>query len=351
VASRHLIVNSDPMTNFNDRDPIPQSTTIINEQFGGSMMIYTTLEATEAKRFLDPQALAAVDRFQDEVKAIPGVGASLSVVDFLRTMNRAMNEGDPAADVVPPTRNLVGTYLMLYSGENIDHYINYDANRLNIETRLTTTSTGDLERIMGLMDQVADRHLRSLADIKVVIGGHARIVVDMLNIIVYGQIYSIFLSMIFVFIITSVMFRSPIAGLFTAVPITLATVINFATMSVLRIPLEPATAVTSCIGIGVGVDYGIHFIAKYQIMRQRGFQGRELVESTMASAGKSIFFNAAVVIGGFLVLVISMFPPVRHMGFMVSLNMFTSYLASVTVLPAMLAWFQPAFIGSRERSE
>jgi predicted RND superfamily exporter protein len=343
-AARNLIVNSDPMSNFNDADPIPKSTKIVNEQFGGAMMIYTTLEANEPKRFLDPEALKAVDRFQDEVKAMTNVGAALSAVDFLKMMNRAMNENDPAADVTPPTRNLVGTYLMLYSGENIDHYINYDANKLNIETRVTTSSTKELERIMGLMEKAADKHLRSLPDVKVAIGGHARIVVDMLNIIVYGQIYSIFLSMIMVFIITSVMFRSPIAGLFTAVPISLATVFNFATMSVLGVPLEPATAVTSCIGIGVGVDYGIHFIAKYQIMWQRGLRGKELVELTMASAGKSIFFNAAVVIGGFLVLVTSMFPPVRHMGFMVSLNMFTSYLASVTILPAMLAWLQPAFI-------
>jgi predicted RND superfamily exporter protein len=33
---------------------------------------------------------------------------------------------------------------------------------------------------------------------------------------------------------------------------------------------------------------------------------------------------------------------------MVSLNMFTSYLASVTVLPAMLAAFRPRFCEPRE---
>jgi predicted RND superfamily exporter protein len=170
------------------------------------------------------------------------------------------------------------------------------------------------------------------------------VMIDMLNFIVYGQVYSIFLSMLLVFIITSVMFRSLVAGFFTSAPICLATAFNFGVMALLRIPLEPATAITACIGIGVGVDYGIHFIAKYQIMRQRGFRGQELVQATMASAGKSIFFNAAVVIGGFLVLVVSAFPPTRHMGFMVSLNMFTSYVASVTLLPALLAWIDPAFI-------
>jgi predicted RND superfamily exporter protein len=182
----------------------------------------------------------------------------------------------------------------------------------------------------------------------VAIGGHAPVLIDLINIIVYGQIWSIVLSGILVFFITSVMFWSPIAGLFCAAPITLATAFNFATMAVLGIKLEPATAVTACIGIGVGVDYGIHFIAKYQIMRQRGDTGRALVESTMASAGKAIFFNASIVIGGFLVLLTSQFPPSRHMGFMVGLNMFTSYVAAVTVLPAMLAWLKPRFCEPKE---
>jgi hypothetical protein len=344
IAARGVNVDSDPMSNFNQTDPIPISTTLINKMFNGAIVIHTTLESPTEKRFLDPAALKAVDEYQQAVLKLPLVGASTSVVDFLKLMHQAMNGGGQAYDVVPPTRNLIGTYLLLYSGENINHYINFNDSKIDIQTRVTTTSTKDLARVLAQMEKLSDQYLRGLSETKISIGGHGRVLVDLINIIVYGQIWSILLSMVMVFIITSVMFRSPMAGVFTAVPISLATAVNFGVMALLHIPLEPATAITACIGIGVGVDYGIHLIAKYQITLHRGYQGKALVELTMASAGKSIFFNAAVVIGGFLVLVISEFPPSRHMGFMVSLNMFTSYLFSVTVLPALLAWFNPAFL-------
>jgi len=343
-AASGVRVDSDPMSNFNADDPIPVSTTLINKMFNGAIVIHTTLESPTEKRFLDPEALKAVDAYQQAVLKLPLVGASTSVVDFLKIMHRAMNSDDPAFNVVPPTRNLIGTYLMLYSGENINHYVNFNSSKIDIQTRVTTTSTKDLGRVLDQMEKLADQYLRRTPEVKVSIGGHGRVLVDLINIIVYGQIWSILLSMIMVFIITSIMFRSPMAGVFTGVPITLATAFNFGVMALLHIPLEPATAITACIGIGVGVDYGIHLLAKYQISLHRGFEGKQAVEMTMASAGKSIFFNAAVVIGGFLVLLVSTFPPSRHMGFMVSLNMFTSYVFSVTVLPALLAWFNPAFL-------
>jgi len=342
--TQYVNVDSDPMSNFNQTDPIPISTKIINQMFNGAMTIHTMLESPMEKRFLDPEALKAVEQYQEAVLRIPLVGATTSVVDFLKLMHGAMNGDDPKYRVVPPTRNLVGTYLMLYSGENINSYINYTADKIDIPTRIMTTSTKELSQVLAQIEKAADQHLRGLADVKVRIGGHARVLIDLINIIVYGQINSIILSMILVFIITSIMFRSPMAGVFTGVPISLATAFNFGIMALLGIPLEPATAITACIGIGVGVDYGIHFISKYKIMMRRGITGKDLVATTMASAGKSIFFNAAVVIGGFMILVTSTFPPSRHMGFMVSLNMFTSYIFSVTVLPAILAWFNPAFL-------
>lgn len=336
-------VDSDPMGNFNEDDPIPISTKLINRLFSGTMNMNTTLESETEKRFLDPAVLRAVGKYQEQVLQIPHVGSSDSVVDFLMMMNQAMYENDPEYRTVPGTKNLVGNYLMLYSGENINQYINYDRDFINIQTRVATTSTSKLEKVFLKMEQIATDTFGEFDDIEVQTGGMGRVIVDMINIIVYGQITSIFLSIFGVFCVTTIMFRSFTAGFLSIVPITLATAGNFGFMGFFGIPLEPATAVTSCIGIGVGIDYAIHFIAKYQLMRRRGIVDKELVCCTMATAGKAIFFNAAVVIAGFMVLLSSQFPASRHLGLMVSLNMFISFAAAVTILPALLLRLNPAF--------
>ena len=336
-------VDSNPMANFNQSDPIPISTKLINRVFSGSMVLHATLTSTEKERFVDPEVLCAIDNFQKTVSEIPLIGATDSVADLLKMMHRAMNEDDPAYFTTPPDRRLAATYLMLHSGDNLDHYINYDRDKTNVQIRVKTGSTQLLEQIISRVEAAADKHLRSLPGISVTVGGMGAVLVDLINIIVYGQIYSILLSILGVFLITTIMFRSPVAGLLNILPISLATGINFGVMGLFDIALEPATAITSCIGIGVGIDFAIHFISKFRLISCSGVTGPELFGRSMSTAGRAIFFNAAVVIGGFMVLLASSFPPSRHMGFMISLNMSTSFLAAVTILPILLIIVKPRF--------
>ena len=64
----------------------------------------------------------------------------------------------------------------------------------------------------------------------------------------------------------------------------------------------------------------------------------------MATSGKAIFFNAAVVVGGFLVFLTSNFKPNFYLGAMMALNMGACLLASMTLLPAILNTFKPRFV-------
>jgi predicted RND superfamily exporter protein len=64
----------------------------------------------------------------------------------------------------------------------------------------------------------------------------------------------------------------------------------------------------------------------------------------MMTTGKAIFFNAFAVIAGFMVLFASNFPANRHLGLLVAFNMFTSFFAAMTILPALLNIVKPKFI-------
>ncbi|MBZ0270460.1 MMPL family transporter [bacterium] len=339
-----LNVDSDPMANFNQEDPIPISTDVINRLFSGAMTVHVTLASGTEKRFLEPDVLRAIDAFQRELEADPIVGATASVVDLLKMMHMAMSGGGEENRVVPPTRNLAGTYLMLYTGDNLDKSINYARDETAISVRLMTTSTKTVGRAVARIRELMEKHFGAFSDVTPQVGGMGVVLVELTDILVFGQVWSILLSIAGVFAITAIMFRSLVAGVFNIVPISIATLVNFGVMGLFGIPLEPATAITSCIGIGVGVDYAIHFIAKYRFMRRTSGDIASVVETTMGTAGKAIFFNAAVVIGGFLVLLASEFPPSRHMGVMISLNMFTSFAAAVTILAVLLAVFDPRFV-------
>jgi hypothetical protein len=59
----------------------------------------------------------------------------------------------------------------------------------------------------------------------------------------------------------------------------------------------------------------------------------------MRNSGRALFFNAFVVISGFIVLFFSVFPPNRSLGALVSLNMASSLAGTLTIMYVMLYRF------------
>ena len=69
--------------------------------------------------------------------------------------------------------------------------------------------------------------------------------------------------------------------------------------------------------------------------------------NTLRHSGKGIAVNAFSVGCGFLVMCFSNFVVLRFVGFLVAVVMFTSSLASLTILPVVLNMFKPAFMAKQ----
>jgi predicted RND superfamily exporter protein len=127
-------------------------------------------------------------------------------------------------------------------------------------------------------------------------------------------------------------------------PVAVATVLNFGLMGWFGVRLDVATALLSSMGIGIGVDYAIHFVFRYRRGRLAGMSPEAAMRETLSTSGVAIFYNAMVVLAGFLVLAASQFPPNRALGVLVSVNMLVCFLGTVTLLAAALHRIQPAFV-------
>jgi predicted RND superfamily exporter protein len=143
---------------------------------------------------------------------------------------------------------------------------------------------------------------------------------------------------------TAIMFRSPPGGIFNILPITMAMLLNFGLMGTLGITIGFANSVTFAVALGIGVDYAIHLVFKFQQEVAVNSNLSEVSAITLRTSGKAVLFNAVVVTAGFLVLLASAFTGHKIMGRLLSLSMVTSFLGSITLLPAALCVFKPAFI-------
>jgi hypothetical protein len=117
-----------------------------------------------------------------------------------------------------------------------------------------------------------------------------------MELIIQGQVYSICAAVVMVFLITSVMFRSAVAGLFCSIPVSIATMLNFSLMGATGIPLGVTTALLSGMGIGIGVDYAIHFIARYRRLAATVPDPKMRILATLQTSGRAILFNALLIV-------------------------------------------------------
>jgi predicted RND superfamily exporter protein len=152
------------------------------------------------------------------------------------------------------------------------------------------------------------------------------------NLLLKGQIYSLLLSFGLVALLLALLFRSLLIGIAGTLPIAITAIVNFGVMGLLGVPLSSSTAIISAIAIGIGVDYAIHLIERYRLNRRYGVAVDNAATKTLSHTGRAIIFNAIAVMGGFSVLLVSVFPPNRQVGGLVTTNMAASATGTLTIL-------------------
>jgi predicted RND superfamily exporter protein len=170
------------------------------------------------------------------------------------------------------------------------------------------------------------------------------------------QIESLLLTMVFILILLTLIFRSPLGSLIAVVPISITILVNFAVMGYLRIGLDSFTAMIASIAIGLGIDTDIHFISRLRDeLRQDGVPLAAL-QRTFRSTGMSILVNALAVGLGFLVLLAAGGQHIRRFGGLTAMTILLSALFTLTILPSLFLLLKPRFLrnameeGSKRRA-
>ncbi|MBU2491200.1 MAG: MMPL family transporter [Bacteroidetes bacterium] len=334
IGINKVWINSSFLDKFEKDSDIVQTDTFINQHFGGTNTLNVILDSDEQDKFKEPEVQRLIDKMQNDVESIDVVGNSFSLADYIKRMNKVMNADDDAYNIIPNSQDLIAQYLLLYemSGDpdNLWKVVDYDYKKANINVQLKSDNSKEVNRAIEKLDKYKVEFAKHNVNIEYAGSGYKALVFT--DLILEGQIKSLLLSLLLIIVLLSIMFKKLSIGLIGSIPITITAVISFGLMGLLNIPLSTTTALISSIAVGIGIDYAVHFIERYKIYALESGDKELTIKETMHHSGRAISFNAIVVIAGFLVLLFSVFPPNRSLGALISLNMFTSFLGTVTIM-------------------
>jgi len=345
-------VEMNNITFFKKGSDIRKADNFINNKFSGTVDIRVVFSSDRRNAVLCPVVMEAMQKIEEMVNTqYPQVGKTVSMLDLIRKMNQAFYFNDPADYRIPGLNDLAGektpSALQAHLASYLDKYRRSDtrpvidsrkmnaAMTLQVKTASSTITNAVMKSVDRLLSGSLGKRLKE-AGITWHITGTGALYLEAEHLIVHGQLKSIAVSLVIVLVLVGLVMQSVMYGLFAVIPLCAALVVNFGIMGLLDIPLDAATAITACVAIGIGIDYGLHYLTRYRLLRSEGKDHRTAARETADITGGAILINALAVTAGFLVLTASAFVPLINLGILIATTMLTSATGALTLLPAVL---------------
>ncbi len=144
-------------------------------------------------------------------------------------------------------------------------------------------------------------------------------------------------AIIVCFLIASFVLRSIRLGLISVTPIVMVVSWLYGIMYLLDFSINLVTATIAAVSVGIGIDFAIHYVARFVEERDNGLGVKEALEATSASTGVALAASAASSIVGFGILALAPMPLFSTYGFLTALMIALALLSAFTVLPGLLA--------------
>jgi predicted RND superfamily exporter protein len=324
-----------------EEHPAVESLDRMDELFSGGDQIVIEIDAGRPDGLKDPAVLkemVALEGFLAE----RGVNKTISLADIVRDMNQRFNADDPAFYAIPDDPRLVAQLLLLFTfqGGTLGSMAlgDYSAGEV---IGFYAAKTGE-ERVGLVRDVTAylDEHFENARLV-----GPTRIQSSMFASIARSQITSLFTSIGAAGIIVVALMASIVAGLISLVPLLFTIVVSFGVMAYAGMSLDIATLMISSITIGIGIDYGIHYIERAREETRLGGERTAALVRAAQTAGRGIVYNALSIAGGFSILLLSAFRGMRNFGLLITMTMLISAAGALVVIPAILRAFRVGFLG------
>lgn len=323
----------------------------LNSSFGGTDSLQFLVQTPAQDGVKDPKVLRGMADLQAFLESQPDVGKTQSLADLTKRMNQAMHADDPRFYAIPESRDLIAQYLFLYSlsgdPQDFDSFVDNDYQRASVWAYFKNESTSYADSVAHKAQAVIAKSFPRGTTVQM--GGSLPELIALNSVIVRDKFRNMAQMALIVFILGSIIFRSPVGGLFVVTPLLAVIIANFGLLGWLNITLDIGAMSAAAMAIGIGADYEIYLLFRFREELTRSGNLLSATRDSLLTSGKAILFVALSVIGGYAVLQASDFAFFNHLSDLVMATMAVSAFFALFFLRALMMLFKPRFIFGEQR--
>jgi predicted RND superfamily exporter protein len=277
--------------------------------------------------------LVDADNLQAELNQLEGVMSTASIVDSIKLLNAAYNEGNFKWSSLPSSQitldsltmkspasmaNLAGTISPIYI--YLDDHKAKTLSRI-VDTVETFVAENENENGNFLMAAGA-AGIEAATNIEIQRAQHTMLMM------VYGVVtLLVFLT-----------FRSWRATVCIMIPLALTSLLCEVLMPILGIGVKVATLPVIAVGVGIGVDYGVYIYTRLSACLKEGMGLVEAYYVTLKTTGKAVAFTGITLALGVFTWSFSPIKFQADMGYLLTFMFLWNMIGALVLLPALASF-------------
>ena len=336
LSASRLQSNSPLLSDLAEEHPLRQANRLVEERLGGAIPLEILLEPQLGAFPYAPERMAKIDALTAELRTWPEVASVSGPVDPLRRLAPLLDTapvGSASQHAVTEEEipSLMPSALLL-AEEQIKPWVAADADVMRIRLRLRDVDT---RRALLLFERIEGRYREVLGeDPSGKLTGQGYLAQTVNAAIVDHFARGFVIALLAVAAVLFLVFRDPALALASLLPNLFPVLCLAGLLPLLGIELRYTSALVLSIVFGIAVDDTIHLLAQHG--RQRRLQGQDALGETLRVAGPGLVLTSVLLGGGFGVLLLADFLPLRVVGQTLGVTAGLALAADLLLLPALL---------------
>lgn len=325
-------VDTHLITNFDPDHPVRVHFDAISRDLEGARPLSVVLRGAEEGAFLQPENLRALDELKVWLEAQPEIGGASAFSDYVKLLNRAFHEDDPSQLRIPDDPDLIQQYLLFGETDDLEDYVASNYQNTLIKVRSNTETTHE---IAELVTRIEARMQTLPIGLEAGTTGNTVVLAQSIDSIARGQVESLSVAAVFIYIMLAVLFASPKMGFYGLVPNILPVLAFFGVLGLTGVPLNATTSLIACVVLGVAVDDTIHFMTRFNIEARERADEKEGALAALASVARPVTITTIGLVLGFLVFTVGDLRNQTEFGALSAIVLAFAWAVDVTFTPAL----------------
>ncbi|MDB9865547.1 MMPL family transporter [Candidatus Thioglobus sp.] len=344
IGVSKLTVENSFINYFKKDTEIYQGLHLIDKELGGTVPLEIVFNDIANAYWADSSLRDDFHEVHNYLDGIPSIGKVLSIDTFMQVLKKSNNGKTPNGFLLTLGKNNMPEFA---KEQILKPHISDDSDQIRIVARIKETTIG-LNRnqlINDINNELIKNFNFNQEDFYFT--GTFSLYNNLLQSLFESQIKTITSVFVIIFILFLFIFRSASIALIAVLPNVIPSLLILGVMGLANIPLDIMTITIAAIAIGIGIDNAVHYISRFQNEVLKDGDYLSSMYRTHSTIGISMFYTAATVAIGFLVLILSHFTPSIYFGIFMAIAMLSAVIVNLTLLPKLLIIFKPKMNNKR----